>query len=153
MSIQCVQHDSLGVSHMLEITHRQHKRRGRGKSGWKRIPSLSIVSTASLTSRMTVTMEACEREKVRDEFCVTDLKSDTYDITWMMCCLLYCEKSNHYNRADPLVHLWNIILVRTAQNWIISRLMCVIGYFMAPVNICKLSEFIFLLYILQMWSI
>lgn len=32
MSIQCVQHE-VGVSYMLEITHRQHKRRGRGKSG------------------------------------------------------------------------------------------------------------------------
>lgn len=33
----------------------------------------------------------------------------------MMCCLLYCEKGNHYN-------LWNSILVTTAQNWIIPRL-------------------------------
>lgn len=69
---------------------------------------------------------------------VTDLKSDTNDITWRMCCLLYCDKGNHYYLAEPLVHLWNSILVRTAQNWIIPRLMCVTGYFI---------YIIFLLYI------
>lgn len=49
--------------------------RGEMQSGWGMVPSLSIVSTASLTSRMTVTMEAFGGRK-RDMFWKTVIHGD-----------------------------------------------------------------------------
>ena len=70
------------------------------------VPSLSIVSTASLTSRMTVTMEACGRKKEETSFEIHSFKMKTW--CFQVCTLtpmVLLIVDTHVCREDCLVRL------------------------------------------------